>query len=97
MATFVSTIKFTDQGLAAVKDTCQRAKSFETSAQRVGVDVRDILWTLGPFDGVIVFDAPDEETATALMLRLSSAGYVHTQTSRAYRAEEMKTILGTMS
>ncbi len=97
MATFVSTIKFTDQGLAAMKDTCQRAKSFETSAQKLGVEVREILWTLGPFDGLILFDAPDDLTATALMLRLSSAGYVHTLTSRAYRAEEMERVLGRMS
>jgi uncharacterized protein with GYD domain len=97
MATFVSTVKFTDQGLTAIKDTCQRAKSFQTSAQRLGVEVRDILWTLGPFDGLILFDAPDDQTATALMLRLSSAGYVHTQTSPAYRAEEMEHILGKMA
>ena len=31
----------------------------------MGVKVRDIFWTLGHFDGVIVFDAPDDETAPA--------------------------------
>ena len=97
MATFVSTVKFTNQGLADIKDTCQRAKKFKKAAEKVGAEVRDIMWTLGPFDGLIVFDAPDDETATALMLRLCSAGYVHTQTSRAYRAEEMENILGKMS
>ena len=97
MATFVTTVTFTDQGLAAVKDTCQRAKSFETSAQKLGVDVRDILWTLGSFDGLILFDAPDDETATSLMLQLSSAGNVRTQSSRAYQAEEMEGILGRWS
>jgi uncharacterized protein with GYD domain len=42
----------------------------------------------------VVFDAPDEETATALMLYLGSFGNVHTQTARAYNAEEMEPILG---
>ena len=56
--------------------------------------MKDIFWTLGPFDGLVVFDAPDEETATALMLHLSSFGNVHTQTARAYEATEMEQILG---
>ncbi len=97
MATFISVIKFTEPGIADIKNTCQRAKSFESSAQKMGVKVHDILWTEGPFDGLIVFDAPDDQTVAALMLRLSSAGYVRTQTSRAYRAEEMEDNLELMS
>jgi len=97
MATFISTIKFTDRGIADIKNTCQRAKSFENSAQKMGIKVHDILWTAGPFDGLIVFDAPDDQAVAALMLRLSSAGYIHTQTSRAYRPEEMESILELMS
>lgn len=57
----------------------------------------DIFWTLGQFDGLIVFDAPDEETATAAMLHLGSLGNVQTQTSRAFRAAEMKKVLETVA
>jgi uncharacterized protein with GYD domain len=59
--------------------------------------VKDIFWTLGPFDGLVVFDAPDDETATALMLHLGTFGNVHTQTARAYQAAEMEQILGKLS
>ena len=66
-----------------IKATSQRADAFKSAAEAMGVDVKSIFWTLGSFDGLIVFDAPDEETATALMLRLGSFGNVHTQTARA--------------
>jgi len=97
VATYVSTVKFTNQGMVDIKDTCQRARKFMKAAKKTGVEVHDILWTLGPFDGLIVFDAPDDQTATALMLQLCSGGNVQTQTSLAYRVDEMENILGKMS
>ena len=97
MATFISTVTFSDQGMKGIKATCQRAESFTATAKQMGVDVKSLFWTLGAFDGLLVFDAPDEETATALMLHLSSSGNVHTQTARAYDAEEMAQILGKLS
>ena len=47
----------------------------------------------GVVDGLLVFDAADEEPATAAMLHLASFGNVHTQTARAYRSDEMAGIV----
>ena len=93
MATFISTIKFTDQGIKNIKDTCKRANAFKAAAKKMGVKVRDIYWSLGPFDGVLIFDAPDDETATALMIQLGSFGNVQTQTGRSFKAAEMQSVL----
>ena len=93
MATFVSTIKFTEQGMKQIAETCRRAEAFKNSAEKMGASVKDVYWTPGPFDGLIVFEAKDEETATALMLQLGSQGNVHTQTQRAYDAAEMQNIV----
>ena len=94
MGTFVTTVKFTDQGMKDMKSTCKRAEKFKATAEPLGIQVKEIFWTLGPVDGVLIFDAPDEETATTAMLHLASFGNVHTQTSRAYRADEMEGIVG---
>ena len=68
MATFVSTIKFTEQGIKAIGETTKRAAAVKAAAKKMKVKVTDIYWTLGPFDGLLVFDAPDDETATAMLL-----------------------------
>ena len=94
MATFITTIHFTEQGIKAVRDTCGRAAAFKAAAKKMGVKVSGMYWTLGGFDGVIVFEAADEETATAAMLHLSSLGNIRTQTARAFDAAEMQKILG---
>jgi uncharacterized protein with GYD domain len=94
MATFITTMHFTEQGIKAVRDTCDRAAAFKATAKKMGVKVSGIYWTLGAFDGVVVFEAPDEGTATAAMLHLSSLGNIRTQTARAFDAAEMQKILG---
>ena len=93
MATFISTLKFTPQGLANIQDTCKRAAAFKAVAKKAGARVLDVFWTLGRFDGVLIFEAPDDETATALVLRLASLGNVHSQTARALTSAEMEKIL----
>jgi uncharacterized protein with GYD domain len=97
MATFITTIHFTEQGIKAVRDTCKRAEAFKATAQKMGVKVTGLYWTLGAFDGVIVCEAPDEETATTALLHLGSLGNLRTQTARAYDATEMQRILGRLT
>ena len=93
MATFITTLHFTEQGIKAVRDTCNRAAAFKTAAEKLGVKVAGQYWTLGVFDGVIVLEAPDEETATAALLHLGSLGNVRTQTARAFDAAEIQKVL----
>jgi uncharacterized protein with GYD domain len=93
MPSYVSTINFTSQGSVAIRDTVKRSKAFKSAARKLGVKVRETYWTQGPFDGLIIFDAPDEEAVAALMLGLNSLGNVQTQTSRAFNAAEMAQIL----
>jgi uncharacterized protein with GYD domain len=65
VATFISIIRFTEQGLSKINKTTRRASAFKSAAKKMGIKVKDIYWTLGAFDGAIVFDAPDDETASA--------------------------------
>jgi uncharacterized protein with GYD domain len=97
MATFITTIKFTEKGIQGIQESPKRAAAFKASAKKMGVKVTDIYWTLGYFDGVLIFDAPDDETATAAMLQLSSQGNVHTTTARAFDAGAMEKVVGLLA
>ena len=63
-------------------------------AKKMGVKVTGTYWTMGYFDGVIIFEAPDDETAAAVTLHLSVQGFVHTTTARAFEAGEMGKVVG---
>jgi uncharacterized protein with GYD domain len=89
MSTFISTLRFTEKGLSTIQESPKRAAAFKATAKKLGCKITGEYWTLGTFDGVIIFDSPDDETATALMLHLASQGNVHTSTVRAFGASEM--------
>ncbi len=93
MATFVTTIKFTQKGLEAISESTKRAAAFKAAAKKMGVKVTGTYWTTGYFDGVMIFEAPDDETAAAATLHLSGQGFVHTTTARAFEASEMDKVV----
>jgi len=97
MAVYVTLIKFTERGVKDIKDTCKRATEFKAHAKKHGIEVKEQYWCMGAYDGLIVFEAPDDETATAAMLSLSSRENVTTQTLRSFSAAEMNKILGKVS
>ena len=96
MATYIVLGKFTDQGIRGVKDTTKRADAFRAMAKKAGATVKELYWTLGQFDVITVVDAPDEATLTALLLSAGALGNLHTQSLRAFSAEEMGAIIGKM-
>jgi len=94
MQRYVVLLKFTDTGIREVNDSPARANRFRTMAEKAGVTIESALWTLGEFDGVLQFSAPDEQTAVALVLNLHKDDNVHTRMLRAFDAQEFEAILG---
>lgn len=93
MATYIALTSFTDQGIRSVKDTVKRSDAVRELAKKHGVTVKEFYWTLGNFDVVGIFDAPDEASMTAVGLAIGAAGNVRTQTMRAFSKDDMKAIL----
>jgi uncharacterized protein with GYD domain len=93
MATYISLINWTEQGVRNFRDSTKRAEAATQEAQRLGGQVHHCYWTIGPYDLVLVYDCPDDETATAFALSVSSQGNVRTTTMRAYDADQMTQIV----
>ena len=93
MAMYVSLLRFTEQGIRNVKDTTERAAAATAEAEKMGLKIKDSFWTLGPYDVVLLLEAPDDQSVTAFTLKVGSLGNVKTQTMRAFRSEEMEGIL----
>ncbi len=94
MPTYVSLINWTDQGIRTAGETVQRyERGSEQLASKYGTNVEQIYWTVGPYDLVVVMEAPDDESATAALLELGSQGNLRTTTLRAYDREEMSGII----
>ena len=93
MATYITLGTFSDQGIRNVQDTTKRAEAVAKAAKKFGVTLKEIYWTLGSCDMVVLFDAKDDASMTALGLTIGKAGNVRTQTLRAFNKDEMNAIL----
>lgn len=94
MATYILLATYTEQGIRGIKDTVKRTDAVRELAKKAGVSMKESYWTLGQFDVVGVFEAPDDETMTAFSLSVAKLGNVKTQTLRAFSGNEMSSILG---
>jgi len=93
MATYISLVQFTDKGIRAAKETTQRIAEWGAKVQSMGVSIKQMYWTLGQYDQVCIFQAPDDETAASVLLAADMLGNIRTQTMRAFTASEMDKIL----
>lgn len=93
MVTYIGMLTFTDKGIQSIKDSTKRAAAAKEAGKKLGVNMRDIFWTLGDCDLVCVLEAEDEQALTAFNLAIAMQGNVRTRSLRAYTAGEMDKIL----
>ena len=93
MLRYLTLVNFTPQGIAQISESPRRAAAFRNSIEQAGGRVLGMYWTIGEFDGTVIFEVPDEETATALLLDVGRRGFVRTKTLRAWDATEFDGIL----
>jgi uncharacterized protein with GYD domain len=97
MATYILLATYTEQGVKGIKDTVKRTETVRENARKAGLAMKESYWTLGAFDVVAVFEAPDDETMTAFALSVARLGNVRTQTLRAFSPKEMDGILAKLA
>ncbi len=93
METYLTLWKWTVQGAQNVKETVNRFRAFQEAVQQQGCILVSFGWTQGSYDGFALVEAPDEQTAMALLINLVSAGNVSTTTLRVFNDQEMQQIL----
>ncbi len=93
MPRYVVLVNWTDQGIRNVKQTQVRTDHGGEIAEKHGLKLEQAYWTVGAYDMVTVFEAPDDEALSAHLLEIGSLGNVRTTTLRAYDEEEMSGIL----
>ena len=96
MATYVVLVDWTDKGVQSFKDTVDRLEAAQNQWRSMGVEY-DTYWTLGAHDMVSIVEAPDDQTVAAALLSAGGLGNIRTTTQRAFRAEEMKSVIAKAS
>ena len=94
MSTYVSLLRFTEQGARGLKKSPARAQAFINAAKKAGVTVEALYWTTGSYDGLLVLKVDKEAQALRCLAQLASAGNVRTETMQAFNAEQFAAMVG---
>jgi len=96
MAIYISLNNFTDQGIRSFKDTTKRADAIREMAKEFRLTLKVIHWTLGNYDSVGIFEAPDDASMAAFLASVGALGNIRTQTLRAFSQADINGILAKM-
>ena len=92
MPTFISLVKFTDQGIRDVKGSPDRLQAFRSMAEKMGIKVKDVWYTVGSYDIVVTCEGTGEDM-TAALLKNGSMDNVRTETMQLFSDSEFQKIV----
>jgi len=96
MATYITLIHFTQEGMEKIKESPARLDAGKQVFQSMGASVKEFYLTMGTYDAVLIGEAPDDETAAKLALTIGSTGAIRTETLRAFTEDEYRKIIAAL-
>ena len=93
MATYILLLRYTQQGIANVKESANRLDAAKKFFKSMGAKIKQTFLVQGQYDLVVVAEAPDDETIAKVMLATGSLGNVRTETLRAFTEDEYRKII----
>lgn len=96
MQTYVFLTRFTQRGIENVHESPDRTEEARAMVESMGGTWQAFFVMMGRYDGLVVAEFPDDDTAAKAALALASSGNVTTETLRAFTLEEFHDIVEAM-
>lgn len=96
MATYMSQFSYTAEAWATLsKNPTDRRDSLRKLMESVGGRLIELYYSFGAHDGVILYEAPDDQSAAAALIAALGAGHVRSiTTTHLIPVEDMVAALG---
>lgn len=96
MSTYIMLVNWTDQGAKAVKDSPRRLDAAKKALKDVGGEFKSFFMTMGEFDMIGVYEAPDDAVAARFTLQVGQLGNVRTRTLKAFPESAYREIIASL-
>jgi uncharacterized protein with GYD domain len=97
MPHFVTLIRYTQQGIAKIKESPKRFDAAKKATEKAGGKIHGWYLTMGKYDAVLISEFPNDEACAQFMLSLGALGNVTTQTLKAFNEAEYRKIISGLS
>ena len=96
MPSYLSLVNWTDQGIRNVTDSPKRFEAVKKSLRDMGGDIKAFYMTMGEYDIVAIYEAPDDAVAARFTLMLGQGGNVRTKTLKAFPEQAYREIINSL-
>ena len=96
MPTYFMLSNWTDQGIRHVKDSANRLDAARQLCGQHGAEITAFYMTLGPYDMVVIIDAPNDEAFASLAISIAKGGNIRTTTLKAFDEGQFRKIIGSI-
>ena len=96
MPLYVILANWTDQGARSAKDSPRRLDAAKKALKDMGGEFRTFYLTMGDYDIVAVYEAPDDAVAARFNLQLGMLGNIRTRTLKAFPEAAYREIIGSL-
>jgi len=93
MPTYMTLIRYTQQGIESIKDSPVRLDTAKALYKSLGAEIKAFYLAMGKYDVIVISEAPNDETATKLVLTIGSAGAIRTETFRIFTEDEYRKLI----
>jgi uncharacterized protein with GYD domain len=84
MTTYVMLANWTEQGILKVKDSPSRLDAAKKALKDMSGEFKHVFLTLGDYDIVAIYEAPDDAVAARFSLQIGMQGNIRTRTLKAF-------------
>ena len=96
MPTYVMLANWTDQGARQVKDSPKRVDTARKALTEMGGEFKSLYMTMGDYDLIVIYEAPDDAVAARFTLLLGQMGSVRTRTLKAFPEAAYREIINSL-
>lgn len=96
MPTYIMLANWTEEGAQRVKDSPRRVDMAKKALADMGGEFKSLYMTMGEYDLIAVYEAPDDAVAARFTLLLGRAGAVRTKTLKAFPEAAYRQIVASL-
>ncbi len=96
MTTYIMLANWTEQGARKVKESPRRLEIAKRALQEMDGEFKSFFMTMGDYDLVAVYEAPDDAVAARFTLQLGMLGNVRTRTLKAFPEAAYREIVASL-
>ncbi len=96
MTIYIMLANWTEQGVRAIRDSPRRLDVAKTALQDMGGEFKSVFMTMGDYDLIAVYEAPDDAVAARFTLQVAQLGNIRTRTLKAFPETAYREIIASL-